>query len=126
MRTYVAMTTDTIDARALLKVAPDDYVTERTRLVKQARADGDRAVAAAYQALKRPNLSLWAALAAAADTAAVRSVIAATDELANVQAGGSNAGAVSKASQARRKALEPLVDAAVKSLAPRISEEPTP
>jgi hypothetical protein len=111
------MTTDSADARALLRVAPGDYVAERTRLAKEARAAGHRAVAGAYQALKRPNLSMWAVLAAADDADAVRAVVTATADLAKVQAGGSDAGAVSKASQHRRKALESLVDAAVKALA---------
>ena len=105
------------DARALLQVAPDDYVAERTRLVKQARAEHDRALVGLYQALKRPNLSLWAVLAAGGDAAAVARIVTATTELAEIQAGGSDANGLATATQHRRKALEGLVDAAVTSLA---------
>ena len=63
METFTTVPTMS-DARVLFRVAPDDYVTERTRLVKEARAAGDRALAKSYAALKRPNLSLWAVLAA--------------------------------------------------------------
>ncbi len=67
MRIYEGMTGAEPDARALLQVAPDDYVAERSRLVKLARAEHDRAKVAFYQSLKRPNLSLWAVLAAGGD-----------------------------------------------------------
>ena len=56
MGTYAAMPDDALDARALLEVAPDQYVTERTRVVKQARADKDKARVAFYQGLKRPSV----------------------------------------------------------------------
>ena len=117
VETYVAMTSDTADARALLKVAPGDYVAERTRLAKEARVAGDRSAAAGYLALKRPNLALWAVLAAGDDADAVRTVVTATADLAKVQSGGSDVAAMSKATQHRRKALESLVDTAVKALA---------
>ena len=114
---YESMTTDAVDPRALLAVAPDDYVEERTRLVKQARAAGDRAAATALQSLKRPNLALWGVLSTGDDAESVRGVQAATTELAKIQAGGSDAGSLSKATQQRRKTVESLVDSAVKALA---------
>jgi hypothetical protein len=117
VRTYVLMATDAADARLLLQVAPDQYVAERTRRVKEARAEGDRARAGFYQSLKHPNLSLWAVLAAGADADAVRGIVTATTELAKVQAGGSDSGALSAATKQRRKALEALVDRAVAALA---------
>jgi hypothetical protein len=117
MRTYGPMATDAPNARMLLQVAPDQYVAERSRLVKEARAEGDRARAAFYQSLKHPNLSLWAVLAAGADADAVRGIVTATTELAKVQAGGSDSGALSAATKQRRKALEALVDRAVAALA---------
>lgn len=117
VETYSAMASDTADARALLDVAPDQYVTERARLAKQARADGDRAAATFYQSLKHPGVMLWAVLAAASDPDAVKAVMAATEELGGVQAGGSDARSLSAATQQRRKVLESLVDKAVKALA---------
>jgi hypothetical protein len=117
VETYSAMASDTADARALLAVAPDQYVTERARLAKQARADGDREAATFYQSLKHPGVVLWAVLAAGSDPEAVRAVVAATEELGGVQAGGSDARSLSAATQERRKVLEALVDKAVKALA---------
>ncbi|MEO8267061.1 MAG: hypothetical protein ABI706_16275 [Ilumatobacteraceae bacterium] len=105
------------DARVLLLQPPDDYVGERTRLVKLARADGQRARATFLQSLKRPNLALWAVLAAGEDGEAVQALMAATTELAEVQAGGARATALSTATRYRRVALEALVDRAVAALA---------
>jgi hypothetical protein len=116
VETYSAIASDTADARALLDVAPDQYVTERTRLAKQARADGDREAATFYQSLKHPGVVLWAVLAGS-DPDAVKTVIAATEELGGVQAGGSDARSLSAATQQRRKAVETIVDKAVKALA---------
>lgn len=107
---------DAGDARLLLRQSPDDYVAERTRLVKQARADGQRDTANFYQSLKRPPLSVWAVLAAADDADAVKDVVAATNDLAKVQAGGSNAASLTAATKKRRTALEALVDGAVRAL----------
>ena len=111
------MSTEIADARMLLRQPPDDYVAERARLVKQARADGDRAGAKFLQSLTRPNLALWAVLVAGADAEAVRALVTATSELAAVQGGGARADAVVPATQHRRKALEALVDHAVQALA---------
>ncbi len=104
------------DARVLLRQPPDDYVGERTRLVKLARADGDRSRATFLQSLKRPNLALWAVLAAGDDGEAVRALMAATTELAEVQASGARATALSTATRYRRVTLEALVDRAVTAL----------
>jgi capsule polysaccharide export protein KpsE/RkpR len=110
------MPTETADARALLRVPPDEYVAERTRLAKQARADKDRALAGFYQSLKRPALSLWAVLAAGDDAEAVNELVSITSKLAETQASAGTAGAVSAATKDRRKAIERLVDHAVKAL----------
>jgi hypothetical protein len=115
------MPTEAADARLLLRQPPDGYVTERTRLVKQARADGDRARASFYQSLKRPNLSLWAVLAAGDDADAVRDIVKTTSELAEIQSGGAGSLEVSAATQRRRKALEALVDRGVAALAGSVS-----
>lgn len=109
------------NARLLLTGAPDSYVAERTRLVKQARADGDRERANFYQALKRPNLSLWAVLVAGEDVDAVQGIVAETIELAKIQTAGAASDALSAATKSRRKTLETLVDRAVKALARSVS-----
>ena len=111
------MPIDTADARALLQVPPDKYVEERNRLVKQAKADKDRALAEFYQSLKRPALSLWAVLAAGENTKAVNEVVSITSKLGKTQASAGTASAVSAATKDRRKAIEGLVDRAVKALA---------
>jgi hypothetical protein len=114
---YVTMPTDGADARALLRVPPDQYVAERTRLVKEARAAKDRPVAEFYQSLKRPSLSVWAVLAAGDNADAVEEAVSITSKLADTQAGAGTAGAVAAATKDRRKAIERLVDQAVKALA---------
>ena len=112
------MPTDTAaDARVLLDVAPDQYVTERDRLVKQARAAKDRASATFYQSLKRPTVPLWAVLAAGDDVNAVDAVIKVTTKLGDIQGGSTKAADLAAATQRRRKALETFVDRAVKALA---------
>ena len=105
------------DARVLLDVAPDQYVTERDRLVKQARAAKDRASATFYQSLKRPTVPLWAVLAAGDDAKAVDAVMKVTTELGDIQGGSTKAADLAAATQRRRKALETFVDRAVKALA---------
>jgi hypothetical protein len=105
------------DARVLLDVAPDQYVTERDRLVKQARGAKDRASATFYQSLKRPTVPLWAVLAAGHDADAVDSIITVTTELGDIQGGSTKAADLTAATQRRRKALEAFVDRAVKALA---------
>jgi hypothetical protein len=116
METYVTMPSDAADARSLLTVAPDQFVTERTRLVKEARAAGDKARASFYQSLKRPSVALWAALAAG-DADAIKKVLDVTTELGEIQSGGTDPGSLSTATQRRRKVLESLVGDAVKALA---------
>ena len=99
-------------ARQLLTDGPDGYVAARAAAVKAAKADKDRPLAAALQALGKPTGALWAVLAAADDEALVREAVAATSELATVQAAGDRAGIV--AATARRKGLvERIISAAV-------------
>jgi hypothetical protein len=113
---YKPMAADSPDARVLLQASPDDYVAERTRLVKEARADKNRSLASFYQSLKRPSLSLWAVLAAGEDADAVNDVVNVTSQLGETQAEGGTAGTLSAATKTRRKALEGLVDKAVAAL----------
>jgi hypothetical protein len=115
VETYGTMANDA-DARALLNVGPDEYVAERTRLLKAARAAGDKALASSYQSLKRPSVALWAALASA-DADKVKKIVDVTTELGAIQAGGGDPGSLSTATQGRRKVLENFVGDAVKSLA---------
>jgi hypothetical protein len=105
------------DARVLLDVAPDQYVSERDRLVKQARGAKDRDSATFYQSLKRPTVPLWAVLAAGHEAEAVESVIKVTTELGDIQGGSTKAADLTAATQRRRKALEAFVDRGVKALA---------
>lgn len=105
------------DARVLLDVAPNQYVTERDRLVKQARAAKDRASATFYQSLKRPTVPLWAVLAAGDDAKAVDAVMNVTTELGDIQGASAKASELTAATQRRRKALETFVDRAVTTLA---------
>jgi hypothetical protein len=116
MGIYATMPNDDLDARVLLEVAPDQYVTERTRVVKQARADRDKARANFYQSLKRPSVALWAALVAA-DADVVHKILTVTTELGEVQAGGSSPADLTAATQRRRTTLEGFVDRAVNALA---------
>jgi hypothetical protein len=111
------MPSDDPDARVLLDVAPDQYVTERTRLIKQARADGNRPLANFYQSLKRPSVAVWAVLAAVPDAGAVDGVVAVTTKLGETQAAGSDPAALKAATKDRRKVVEAIVDRSVKALA---------
>lgn len=108
--------TEELDARALFTVAPAEYVGQRTELAVAAKAAGNKAAAAAFKALVRPNLSMWAVLAAGADERAVRFLLTSTDEVAQTQSGGGNSAAIASAMQHRRTAIDALVDAAVGAL----------
>lgn len=105
-----------ITARSLLEGSPTEYVTRRAEAVAEARAAGDKALAAALKGLNRPGLALWAVLVAGRDDDAVRRVVEATGRLATVQAGGADRAALTAASTDRRRALDRLVDAAVTAL----------
>jgi hypothetical protein len=111
------VSSETSGARALFAVAPSDYVDERTKLAKQAKANGDKAGAAFIVALKRPAVALWAVLAAADDDELVHDAVAATTEVAEVQASGHDSAALATASQRRRASVDALVEAAVAALA---------
>lgn len=116
MGTYASMPNDAFDARVLLEVAPDQYVAERTRVVKLARADKDKERAAFFQSLKRPSVALWAALVSA-DSDVVHGILDVTSELGKVQAGGSKPADLAAATKRRRTTLEGFVDRAVNALA---------
>jgi len=104
------------DARALLRVPPDEYIAERTRLVKEARAAKDRERATFLQSLTKPTLAMWATLVAGDDSTAVRRVVEATSELGSVQGGGAGRSELAAATRHRRDAVEALVDRGVAAL----------
>lgn len=107
------MTDAVAGPRALFAVSPNDYVAERTSLAKATRAAGDKAGAAAVQALKRPPNGLWAVLAAADDPDAVSTVFETTAALGASQARGEGLAA---ATAARRAAVDALAKAAEAAL----------
>ncbi|MCB0999346.1 MAG: hypothetical protein KDB40_08630 [Acidimicrobiales bacterium] len=103
-------------ARQLFRVAPADYVTERTRLVREARAAGDRELANQLQALKKPTLAMWAVLAAPSDDPTlVRDLFEATATLGTVQLSGDRDDTV-EASEHRRGMILVVVKSAVQAL----------
>jgi hypothetical protein len=105
-----------VDARALLDGPLDDYVARRKAAAKALKAEGDKEGAKAIEALAKPTLTTFAVLRAADDPDAVRRAVAATDELAAVQAGSGDRAALSTATAARRQAIEDLVDAGLGAL----------
>jgi hypothetical protein len=111
------MTGSAIDPRLLFSVAPADYVTERTRLAKQARTNGDKEGAKVLAALKRPATAMWGVLAAGVDVKAVHRVIEATAALAELQAAGGDSTSVAEAVGRRRAAVGTLVESAITELA---------
>lgn len=115
MATFATMPNDSPNARVLLQVSPDQYVTERSRLVKEARANRDKERATFFQSMKKPSVGLWAVLSAG-DADAVHQIIKVTTDLRTVQASGSDPGSLAAATQRRRKVLESLVGAAVQAL----------
>lgn len=101
--------------RALFRVSPGAYVAERSRLSKQARAAGDRALGKDLQALKRPTLAMWAIVAAGEDDRSVTDLLEVTGELAAVQGSGDRAATV-EVTRRRKVAIESVVAAAVAAL----------
>jgi hypothetical protein len=108
-----------VDARALLDAGPDGYTAARDAEVRRLRSERDRDAAATVKALTKPSLALWAVLAAAGDAKLARDVVATTTALADTQ-GAAVRGKpeqISRASAARRNALEAVSDAAIAALA---------
>ncbi|HEY3339470.1 MAG TPA: hypothetical protein VGK18_13280 [Propionicimonas sp.] len=69
--------------------APADFVARRDELVKAARADGDRELATAIKALRRPTVGAWYLnLAAAAGLTSLRELLELGRELRETQAAG--------------------------------------
>src|SRR3954451_6393449 len=78
---------DLDDAAAeLYALSPEDFVAGRTRLVKQARAAGDRALAGDIGALRKATRTAWLGnLLARDDPAAVGALLDLGDELRTAQ-----------------------------------------
>jgi hypothetical protein len=104
-------------ARPLLDAGPAGFTTARDAASRALRAAGDRAGAAAVKALRKPAVALWAVLAAGADEAAARDVVAATEELATVQAAASDRARLAEATARRRAAVDRVTETAVAALA---------
>ena len=97
---------------------PSDFVARRDELAKQARGDGDRELAAAIKALRRPTVGAWYVnLASRAGLTSLRELLDLGRELRETQAAGDFAALRDLA--ARRG---PLVDAG----APRSHRPPRP
>jgi hypothetical protein len=102
----------------------DEFVVVRNDVAKRLTADGKREEAAAVRALRKPTLPVWTVNQLARERKAdVRALIAATERLAKVQAGGR--GDFAEATGKLQAALEGLSDAAgpVVERAGRASEE---
>ena len=111
------MAIDPQDSRALLQVAPGDYVAERTRLAKAARALGDKARAVSIQALKRPTLGWWAVIAAAADDPqSVRDLFEATSNLAVLQSTAAASSEIAAATLHRKRSVDAIVQRSLAAL----------
>lgn len=75
-------------AERLYSGEPGIFVAERTAAAKAARASGDRALAAAITALRRPTLSAWYVnVAARASLVSLREWLGLGEELREAQAG---------------------------------------
>ncbi|SDU99934.1 hypothetical protein SAMN04488544_3237 [Microlunatus sagamiharensis] len=96
-------------ARELYALAPEEFVAARTRLVREARATKDRALATEIGALRKPTRTAWLVNALARDDPdAVDALIGLGDELRTAQE--ARDGAALRALSARRRtAIDALV-----------------
>ena len=111
------MPNDDLDARVLLEVAPDQYVTERTRAGEAGRADRDKVRANFLTSHSSVHRWHCGQALVAADADVVHKILTVTTELGEVQAEGSSPAALTAATQRRRTTLEGFVDRAVNALA---------
>jgi hypothetical protein len=113
------MAEDSVDvddaADELYGADPGSFVTERTRLVKEARGSGDRARADAIGAFRRPTVSAWAVNRLARDErSGMDDLFAANQRLREaMSATGRQAGEVfRRATEERQRAVNRLTDRA--------------
>jgi hypothetical protein len=106
-----------MDARGLLAAGPDGFVAARDAEVRRLRQAKDREAASQLHALRRPGLALWAVLAAGADEGLVARVMDATAALLSVQTDPGSRQRLAGAIEARRGAVQAVVERAVDALA---------
>jgi hypothetical protein len=103
----------------LYSAEPDEFVAERGRLAKLLRADGQPAVAAQVQKLRRPSVAAWSInQAARADRHRVGELFAAGEALgqAHREASSGRAGTdVRDAARRRRALVDELTESAMRS-----------
>ncbi len=105
--------------KRLYQVPPEQFVAERTRLVKESKDAGERDQAAALGRLRRPAAPAWAlARIAADDPDAVDELLAANSRLRDAMAGGGRVGGerFRQASDERLRVVARLTDRAGKVL----------
>ncbi|SER34717.1 coiled-coil domain-containing protein [Microlunatus flavus] len=96
-------------ARELYALAPEEFVAARTRLVKQARAAKDRALANEIGALRKPTRTAWLVNAVARDDPdAVAALLDLGEQLRTAQQA-KDGKALRDLSARRRKAIDALV-----------------
>lgn len=97
---------------------PAEFVARRDELVKQARAAGDRALAARIRALRRPSVGAWYLnTAARAGLTSLRELLHLGEQLREAQAGGDFAG-LRELAQSRG----PLVSRVVRDLGAHLAQ----
>src|SRR3954453_20063736 len=96
-------------AGELYALAPEEFVTARTRLVKEARRAGDRALAGDIGALRKPTRTAWLVnLLARDDAAAVGALLDLGEQLRSAQ-DRRDGSALRELSAQRRTAIDALV-----------------
>ena len=102
-----------MDAEDLYRLAPEDFTAARDAAAKQARADGDRELAGALKALRRPTVSAWLLnTLVRGDRDLVEQLLQLGPGLAQAQAGG-DAAALRALGEQRRQLVGAVVDRAV-------------
>jgi hypothetical protein len=100
----------------LYGVDPDDFVSARTALAKQLRADGDRAGATAVKKLAKPTRAAWAVNRLVRDRPAeIRALVDAGEALSGAQEQlleGADATVLRGAAEAARRLVDALADEA--------------
>jgi hypothetical protein len=100
----------------LYAVDPEDFVSARTALAEQLRADGDRERAAAVRKLAKPTRAAWAVNRLVRDRPdEIRALVDAGEALAGAQEqllAGADAGVLRGAAEAARRLVDALADEA--------------
>lgn len=111
--------------KALYGLAPEAFTTARDALVRELMEAGEAGLAAETKKLRKPSVAAWAVNAAARNHPDdVAALLRAGDELQRAQRDaveGKGAGELLEATQARRKVIASLTDAAAEALGDRAS-----